>query len=110
MEKKGLGRQINTARKDRGYTAEKLSELCNINATYLRQIEGGKKLPSLSVFIDICNALNVSSDYLLQDMLAKNDASQINGLDELWKKASPSRQAVVSAMIHAALSLEEDRG
>lgn len=57
MEIKGLGKRINMVRKDRGFTADRLSELCNINATYLRQIEGGTKLPSLPVFINICNAL-----------------------------------------------------
>ncbi len=53
MEGKGLGRRINMVRKDRGFTADRLSELCNINATYLRQIEGGTKVPSLPVFINI---------------------------------------------------------
>ena len=46
MDKKGLGKRINMARKDRGYTAGRLSKLCNINAAYLRQIEGGTKVPS----------------------------------------------------------------
>lgn len=50
MDKKLFGMRINKARKDRGLTAEKLAEACNINSTYLRQIEGGKKLPSLPVF------------------------------------------------------------
>ena len=66
MEGKGLGRRINMVRKDRGFTADRLSELCNINATYLRQIEGGTKVPSLPVFINICNALKISPDYLLR--------------------------------------------
>ena len=35
METKGLGKRINMVRKDRGFTADRLSELCNINATYL---------------------------------------------------------------------------
>lgn len=64
MEKNGLGKRINAVRKDRGLTADRLSEMCNINATYLRQIEGGVKMPSLSVFIDICKALKISPDYL----------------------------------------------
>ena len=108
MEKSGLGKRINTVRKDRGLTADKLSEICNINATYLRQIEGGKKMPSLPVFIDICNALKVSSDYLLQDTLVPNDISRVKDLEKLWEKASPDRQAIVSAMIRAVLNLEEN--
>ena len=37
MDKKLLGKRINIARKERGWTSERLSEACNINATYLRQ-------------------------------------------------------------------------
>ena len=69
MECKALGKRINMVRKDRGFTADRLSELCNINATYLRQIEGGTKVPSLPVFINICNALKISPDYMLRDAL-----------------------------------------
>ena len=59
MEGKGLGKRINMVKKDYGFTADTLSELYNINATYLRQIEGGTKIPSLPVFINICNALKI---------------------------------------------------
>lgn len=103
MEEKGLGKRINMARKDRHVTAEKLSELCNINATYLRQIEGGTKTPSLPVFISICNALKISPDYLLQDNLASNEISEIHELEQLWKNASPSQQEVAAVMIQALL-------
>ena len=49
---KGLGRRINMVKKDQGATADRLSELCNINATYLRQIEGRTKVPRLPEFIN----------------------------------------------------------
>lgn len=109
MEDKGLGKRINTARKDRHVTAEKLSELCNVNATYLRQIEGGTKTPSLPVFISICNALKISPDYLLQDHLASNEISEIHELEQLWKNASPSQQEVVAVMIQALLEHNMDK-
>ena len=60
MDKKLLGKRINIARKERGWTSERLSEACNINATYLRQIESGAKVPSLQVFVLLCEALKVS--------------------------------------------------
>lgn len=108
MEKKNLGRRINTVRKDRGLTSERLSELCHINATYLRQIEGGAKTPSLPVFIDICNSLEVSPDYLLRDELVSNEVSRIHGLTKLWEKASLSQQEIATAMLQAALEHSRD--
>ena len=108
MNETGLGKRINIARKDRGLTADKLSELCHINATYLRQIEGGKKMPSLAVFIDICNALNISPDYLLQDLLAENEVTDIKELAALWKCTSPGQQKLAAAMIRSVLNYKED--
>ena len=58
MDKKLLGRRINAARKDRGWTSEHLSEICNINATYLRQIESGAKTPSLQMFVSLCEGFS----------------------------------------------------
>lgn len=107
MEEKGLGRRINMVRKDRGYTADRLSELCNINATYLRQIEGGAKVPSLPVFINICNALRISPDYLLRDELKENDVSKIRELAQLWESTSPGQQEIAVAMIRAVLEHKE---
>ena len=108
MEEKGLGRRINAVRKCRGCTSERLSELCNINATYLRQIEGGTKMPSLPVFINICNALKISPDYLLRDALEDNEVSKIRELSELWESTSPDRQEIAAAMIRAVLELENN--
>lgn len=103
MEKNGLGRRINAVRKERGLTADRVSEMCNINATYLRQIEGGIKIPSLPVFIDICNALIVSPDYLLQDELKENEISKIREIESLWQGTSLGKQELVSAIIKAVL-------
>ena len=42
-------------------------------------------MPSLSVFIDICKALKISPDYLLQDELEENEISTIREIEALWK-------------------------
>ena len=107
MEQSKLGKRINEVRKSRGLTADKLSELCNINATYLRQIEGGAKMPSLPVFIDICKALHISPDYLLQGELSENEISKIHEIEMLWKDAPLSKQELALAMIKAALKHPE---
>lgn len=99
-----LGKRINLARKDYGLTAEKLSEQCNINAVYLRQIEGGRKTPSLPVFISLCNALKVSPSYLLQDLVANYDLEKSEALAKLWDAASPTQMRMITAMIQAALA------
>ena len=108
MEKKLLGRKINMARTDKGMTGEKLSEACNINATYLRQIESGAKMPSLPVFISICRELRVSPSYLLADILDDSEIGEMDELQKLWMNATPKQIKMVSSMIRSALENMEE--
>lgn len=108
MDDMDFGKRLKAVRKDRELTADKLSELCGIDATYLRQIEGGTKTPSLQVFTSLCNKLKISPDYLLQDSLEQNEISDIRQLEELWRKAPPSRQSLVIALLECALEWEDN--
>lgn len=91
-----MGKRINTVRKRLGITADKLAEMVNINATFLRQIEGGTSSPSLPVFLSICNALGTSPNYLAElDCCVE--------LLDLWKKATPEQIELITAMIKVAV-------
>ena len=58
---KKIGMEISKIRKEKGYTREILAEMSNISPNYLYNIEIGNKIPNVIIFIDICNALNVTS-------------------------------------------------
>ena len=103
MDKKLLGKKINLSRKDIGLTSEKLSEMCNINATYLRQIESGAKMPSLPVFVSLCENLKVSPSYLLAEILPNSESQEMDLLFELWKTATPKQIKLITSMIRCAL-------
>lgn len=105
MDKKQFGRKINMARKDLGLTSEKLSELCNLNATYVRQIEAGTKIPSLPVFVTFCKVLKVSPSYLLSEVMEGLEGAETDMLYDLWQKASPSQLRVITAMVQSALDV-----
>ena len=47
MERRLLGKRINQIRKERGLTSEALSEICDVNAGHIRQIESGIKSASV---------------------------------------------------------------
>ena len=108
MDKLALGRRIHAARKERGLAGEKLSELCHINATYLRQIESGAKTPSLPVFVTICQQLRVSPHYLLAEDLECVGNENVDGLMKLMDEATPRQQELVTAMIRSALGTLEE--
>ena len=108
MDRRCLGQKINSARKDMGITSEKLAEICDINATYLRQIESGTKVPSMKVFLSICNALKVSPTYLLQDSLVNPECSEMDDLLYLWKVASPKQIKLFTSMVRSAIEYMQE--
>ena len=88
--------------------ADRPPEWCNINATYLRQIEDDAKAPSLPVFIDIYKALHVSPpDDLLRDELGENEISKIHEIEMLWRESLLPKQELLLKMIKAALKYQE---
>lgn len=108
MDKKLLGKRINTARKERGWISERLAEACSINATYLRQIEAGTKIPSLPVFVSLCEALNVSPTYLLIEVLPQQGNQDMDALLELLQNATPKQLNMMVSMIRSALEASKE--
>lgn len=108
MDRKLLGKRINMARKDRGMTSERLSDACHINATYLRQIEGGTKTPSLPVFVSLCEALKVSPTYLLADILPYQGNQDLDALLELAQSATPKQMNMMVSMIRSAMDAAKE--
>lgn len=64
-----LGMRIRETRKLRQMTQEQLAEQAEISLSFLGHIERGSRTPSLETVVAICNVLNVSPQYLLQDSL-----------------------------------------
>lgn len=91
MSKKDLGKRLNSVRKAQGITSERLSELCGVNATHIRSIEGGRRSPSMDLLVKICNTLHTSPNYLMQDMLIDNEVIALHGLSDHCKNLSNSQ-------------------
>lgn len=84
MDNAALGRRMHEARKRCSMSSDKLAELCGVGAVHIRKIESGAKLPSIKIFVAICNALHTSPQYLLQDSLEPNDLeAQIQILNKM---------------------------
>ena len=105
---KQLGKRLNTVRKEKGITSEALSEKCEATAVFIRQIESGVKLPSIITLVNICNALNISPDYLLADSLEAKEQGQFNRLLKNLRSLSPKQLDVAAAMIAAMVDKSED--
>lgn len=69
MDHKAIGRRIKAARERKGLTQEELAEEVDLSPMHVSVIERGVKLPKLETLINIANALDVSADVLLQDVV-----------------------------------------
>ena len=55
-----FGKQVAALRRAKGLSQEQFSFRCNINRTYMGEIERGEKSPSLLVIAKIAKALDIS--------------------------------------------------
>ena len=69
MDLSAVAKRVYEARKAKNLTQEELAAKADISATHISVLERGVKLPNLDTFIAIANALDVSADYLLQDVV-----------------------------------------
>jgi len=69
MDMIAVGNRIKEAREQAQLTQEDLAEIVDISPTHMSVIERGAKTPRLDTFVKIVNALKLSSDALLQDVV-----------------------------------------
>ena len=80
MDGKAVGRRIKEAREKRHLTQEELAARIDISPTHVSVIERSTKIPRLDTFVAIANALEVSGDALLLDVVDHAAESQASDL------------------------------
>lgn len=99
MNLKEIGVRIKKAREAKGLTQEQLAEIVNLSPTHISVIERGVKSPKLETFINIANALAVTADSLLLDVLNHSLQITTDELSEQIKKLSPKEQQKILKII-----------
>lgn len=105
MNLKAIGTRIKEAREANGLTQEQLAERIGLSSTHVSVIERGVKAPRLETFIAITNALHVTSDALLLDVLDHSLQITANELSEQIKKLPTKEQRKI---LRAVRVLVED--
>ncbi|MGN0340348.1 MAG: helix-turn-helix domain-containing protein [Lachnospira sp.] len=62
-----IGQRIRDIRKDKNLTQEYLAEKTGVNVSHISNIETNKVKVSLTLLINICNELDVTLDYILEN-------------------------------------------
>lgn len=92
MDMKAVGQRIKAAREAKGYTQEEVAAIVDSGAAHISVIERGLKVPKLDTFVAIANALEVSADVLLQDVLDGAVVGMSGELSKLMKDVPSSEQ------------------
>ena len=100
MNQAAIGARIREARLKKKLTQEQLAEKADIGFYYMGEIERGVKLPSLTVFIQIVEALGVTADSLLKDELTASPEFN-NELTAKMEKLTPKQRAGAVSILEA---------
>ena len=90
-----IGNRIKAARKAKGLSQSKLSELIDKSVGYMSYIETGSKKPSLETLIQIANALDVTIDELLSDNLVASSTVSNTQINQLLSDCSAFEKSVI---------------
>lgn len=103
MELDAIGRNIRKFRKERHLRQEDLAEKTGLSANYIGMVERGEKTPSLETLIRIINALQVSADVILSDVLENGYVIKTSQLNEKLENLSEEERRRIYDVIDALL-------
>ncbi|MBQ9774062.1 MAG: helix-turn-helix transcriptional regulator [Clostridia bacterium] len=93
-----IGQRIRKYRKAKGFSQEVLAEKVDISVTHLSHIETGNTKLSLSVLVDLANALEVQTDDLLSDA-PSGRAKSLNELAEILDTCSTQQVRIITDIV-----------
>ena len=103
MDLKAVGLRIKQAREAKNLTQENLAALVDLSPTHISVIERGMKTVRLDKFIAIANALDVSADSLLVDVVTHSVDGLANCLPEAIRTLPPDEQKRLMKALKAYL-------
>ncbi len=83
-----IGKNIRKYRLIKKLRQEDLAEKTGLSANYVGMVERGEKIPSLETFVNIVNALGISADMVLTDVVETGYTVKNSILNEKLSKLS----------------------
>jgi len=99
MDQIAIGARIKAAQDRVNLTQEQLAEIIDISPTHMSVIERGVKTPKLDTFVRIANALGVSTDALLQDVVVPvNDSIMAELSARIGRMPQKDQERILNAI------------
>lgn len=112
--RKKIGKKIKLARTKTKYTQEALAEKTALSPRYISQLERGISFGSATTIVNLCNALNISSDFLFNDLIDSNSTLYTDSIDnnflEDYYQLNDYNKKIINRLTNdlVKLQLEED--
>lgn len=101
MDYYAIGQRIRKIRKARGLSQEQLAEKVGISTTHMSHIETANTKLSLSVFVDIAEALEIQTDALLYDHSGASVSQSLDELSELLERCDAKQARIITEVAKA---------
>lgn len=85
MNLQSIGKNLKLYRKQKHMTQDIVAERAGLSKNYISQIELGLKKPSVETLIRLANAIGVSSDLILADLIDESFPAKVSALNEKIK-------------------------
>lgn len=105
-----VGDRIKQYREAKGLSQEDLGDMIGISNRHISSVETGAKKPSLSLIIDIANALDVTPDDLLADYLTGSTKTLKAEVFDLLTDCNPTEKAILMETLKHLKKLLTENG
>lgn len=110
--RKNICKKIKLARAKTNFTQEKLAEELSLSTRYISQLERGIAFGSATTIVNLCKALNISSDFLFDDLIGVDASCFDDFVDdrflEAYMKLNDYNKSIVSALTNQLIKLQND--
>ena len=109
MNTSSIGKRIRKYREAKGWRQEDFAEKIGLSVTYTGMIERGEKVPKLETFITIANALEVSADLLLADVLTTGYHIKSSEITERISALASSERDRIYSVVNTMIEFEKKK-
>ena len=99
-----IGKRIQARRKFLGYTQEQLADMMNVSIQMVSNLERGNKAIRIDNLINLCQILNISTDYIL---IGKETSADIGKLASHIAQLSSKDKKMIEMLVEYRLTAED---
>lgn len=103
LDSKLLGKRIQRYRRMKSWSAERFAEEIDVSVPYIRELERGAKTPSMKMFVEIANKLDVTADELLCDSVDKDRSMVSNDISNKIRNCPRDKIKLINILVDAVI-------